>query len=341
MGKFDILESKDVYGDNRSKIFDKYGTRCSLTDFAILTGGYVFQFNHTKEGTELKNRTCCWWLKTFYLGDVFCVDGNGYRTVQEVYKNSYVVRPFTKFSSICKDVKNIRKDEFGIEIGEYGMYPNSVVDEKTSYKLEKIYSNNGLQKTGKKYKTDNYIFDEYKFHGNRYVRVVVDKDRYIKELNDGTKIEKNKAYWLKVEAIEWFIDREKDMVFPKRGVTSDVAFDKNPHYYGVFEKTNIKKFLDEEFEYEILPIKKENKDNKITYNDVLNYKYKNAELMTKEEKQKMFVELLKVDQSNFESARSFVSQMGDEYLKIFDALWECDTNKYNSESVKVLRKNIK
>ena len=341
MRNFDILESSDVFGDNRSKIFERYGTRCSLTDFAILTGGYVYQFNHTKEGTELKDRACCWWLKTFYLGDVFCVEGNGLRTIQEVYKNCYTLRPYIKFSSISKDVKNIKKNEFGIEVGEYGEFPNSVVDEKTSYKLEKIYGNNGLQKTGKQYKTDDYQFDEYKYHGNRFIRIYLDKDLYVKVLNDGTNITKGKAYWLNVEPIEFFIDREKDIAFPKRGLVSNIKFDANPHYYGVFEKTNIKKFLDEEFKYEILPLKDKNKDDAITYSDVLNHKYKNAKLMTKEEKQKIFIELLKVDESNLESARSFVSQMGGEYLKIFDALWKKESSKYNVSSTKILTKKMK
>lgn len=341
MKNFDILESNDVFGNGRSKIFDKYGTRCSLTDYAILTGGYVYQFNHTKEGTELMNRTCCWWLKTFYLGDVFCVEGNGLRTVQEVYKNCYALRPYVKFSSISKDVKNISKDQFGIEIGEYGVFPNSVVDEKTSHKLEKIYSNNGLQKTGKEYKTDDYTFEEYKFHGNKYIRIVLDRDLYVKELNAGTKIVKNNIYWLNVEPIEWFIDREKDIAVSRRGIVSNIKFDKNPHYYGVFDDTNIKKYLNEEFKYDILPSKENKKEEKITYCDVLNYKYKNAKKMTKEEKQHMLVELLKVDEENIESARSFARQMGDEYLKIFEALCVKDNNKYDTASVKTLKKSIK
>ena len=342
MRNFDILESVDVFGENKSKIFEKYGTRCSLTDFAILTGGYVYQFNHTKEGTELKDRACCWWLKTFYLGDVFCVEGNGLRTVQEVYKNCYTIRPCIKFSSISRDVKNIRRDVCGVEIGEYGVYPNSVVDDKISSKLEKIYSNNGLQKTGKQYKTDEYTFDEYKYHGDRYVRIVLDKDLYVKELNDGKIISKGKTYWLNVEPIEWFIDREKDMAIPKRGLVSNIKFDNNPHYYGVFENTNVKKFLDEEFKYEVIPSKDKKQDNKITYNDVLNYKYKNAKMMTKEEKQKMFVELLKVDETNYENARSFVNQMGDEYLKIFDALWRKESSSnYSASDVKMLTKTKK
>ena len=342
MVKFDILESKDVFGDKRLKVFNKYGTRCSLTDFAILTGAYVYQFNHTREGTELKNRTCSWWIKTFYLGDVFCVDGNGYRSVQEVYNNQYTLRPVTSFSSISKDMKNIRVNQLGVEIGEYGMYPNSLVDEKYSYKLEKIFQNGGINTTGKIYKTDTQEYIEYKHHGNRFIRIVQEKHSYIKKLNNGTELKKGNVYWLNVEPIEWLIDRESDKVFPLRGIVGDIKFDNNPHYYGSFENTNIKRFLDDEFIHEIIPtqIKEEKITNNLTINDIFTYKYKNTKMLSKKDKQNILFELLNTDDKNTNDARNFVKQMGDEYLKIFDALREKENKDFimEKEKIKIYKK---
>ena len=343
MIKFDILEAKDVFGDDKLKIFNRYGTRCALTDFAILTGAYVFQFNHTKEGTELKDRTCCWWLKSFYLGDVFCVDGNGYRVVQDVYVNHYCVRPVTNFSSIEKEMKNIKVNQFGVEVGEYGMLPNSNVDVKYSYKLEKLYQNGGLNKTGKIYKTDTKSFDEYKHHGNRFIRIELEKDLYVKELNDGAEIKKGNTYWLKVEPIEWIIDREKDIVIPLKGLVGDIKFDNNPHYYGKFEDTNISKFLNEEFINEIIPVKLEEEKvaKNMTMSDIFNYNYKNAKNLSKKEKQDILLELINSDDLNLESARSFAKQMGNEYLKIFDALKQNETTNFvlDQNKLKVYKKN--
>lgn len=337
MIKFDILDSKDVFGDSQLSFFSKYGARCSLTDFAILTGGYVYQFNHTKEGTELKDRTCCWWLKTFYLGDVFCVDGNGYRTVQEVYSNNYTVRPVTNYSDISKDMKNIKVNQFGVETGEYGMLPNSNVEEKYSSKLEKLYQNGGLNKTGKIYKTDTKSFEEYKHHGNRFIRIELEKDLYVKKLNDGTEIKKGNIYWLNVEPIEWFIDRENDKVIPSRGIVSDIKFDNNPHYYGKFEDTNINKYLNERFIKEIIPVKLE--EEKVTKNmtmsDIFNYNYKNAKNLSKKEKQSIMLELINTNDVNTESARNFAKQMGDEYLKIFDALKQNETTNFVLDRSKI------
>ena len=337
MVKFDILESKDVFGDKRLKVFNKYGTRCALTDFAILTGAYVYQFNHTREGTDLKDRTCSWWIKTFYLGDVFCVDGNGYRSVQEVYNNQYTLRPVTSFSSISKDMKNIRVNQLGVEVGEYGMYPNSLVDEKYAYKLEKIFQNGGINTTGKAYKTDTQEYVEYKHHGNRFIRIVQEKHSYIKKLNNGTELKKGNVYWLNVEPIEWLIDREADKVFPLRGIVGDIKFDNNPHFYGDFEKTNIKKYLDNKFAKEIVPIKIEEQkiNNKLSVSDIFNYKYKNANSLSKQEKQKIILELLDTDDKNLEEARIFVRQMGEEYLKIFDALRQNETEEYIKDKNKL------
>ena len=344
MVKFDILESKDVFGENKLDFFKKYGSRCSLTDFAILTGAYVYQFNHTKEGTELKNRTCSWWLKTFYLGDVFCVDGNGYRIVQEVYNNQYALRPVTSFSSISRDMKNIKVNQFGVEDGEYGMYPNSLVDEKYSYKLEKIFQNGGINTTGKVYKTDTQEYVEYKHHGNRFIRIVQEKKSYIKQLNDGTEIKKGNVYWLNVEPIEWLIDRKQDKVFPLRGIVGDIKFDNNPHYYGKFEDTNIKRFLDNEFTNEIVPVqmKEDKMIGNITLNDIFTYKYKNAKMLSKQDKQNILLELLNADDKKIDGTRSFVKQMGDEYLRIFDALREKDNNDFIMEKDKIkIYKNSK
>ncbi len=328
MIEFDILESSDVYGDNRLKSFVKYGTRCSLTDFAILTEGYVFQFNHTKEGTELKDRTCCWWTKTTYLGDVFAVDGNGYRTVEKVTTNCFALRPVTSFKKIATKMKNIRKNKFGIEIGEYGMYPNSVVDLKYSKKLEKLYKSNGLNATGKIYKTDDRKFVEYKHHGNRFIRIEQEKDYYAKKLNNGAEIKKGNIFWLNVEPIEWIIDRDSDKVFPLRGIVSNVKFDNMLHYYGDFKKSNIKKFLDEKFSKEIIPIKSDEQKitNDLTISDIFNYKYKNTKMLSKKEKENILLELINIDDFNIDSARDFAKQMGDDYLRIFDALREHETS---------------
>ena len=343
MKKFDILESSYVFGNEKLNFFDKYGVRCSLTDFAILTGGYVYQFNHTKEGTELKDRTCCWWLKSFYLGDVFCVDGNGYRTVSEIYANQYVIRPTTSFSSVAKEMKNIHVNKFGIEVGEYGVFPNSNVAANYSYKLEKLYQNGSLNKTIKAYKTDTMSFDEYKHHGNRFIRFELDRDLYIKELNDGTEIKKGNVYWIKVEPIEWFIDRKNDKVVPYKGIVSDIKFDNTPHYYGKFEDTNIYKYLNEEFLKEIIPIKVEEETiaSEMTMSDIFNYKYKNAKNLSKKEKQKIMLELINANDVNVQSARSFAKQMGDEYLKIFDALKQCETNNFvfDKNKLKVYRRD--
>ena len=61
---FTFLTEEQVFGDNRLEIFDKYGTKASMTDFSILLGGYVSSIYYSSEGRSLKNRTGYWWTKT-------------------------------------------------------------------------------------------------------------------------------------------------------------------------------------------------------------------------------------------------------------------------------------
>lgn len=328
MKKFTILDLEQVFKDRRLGVFNTYGVKCSPTDFAILTGAYVYQFNHTKEGTNYRNRTCCWWLNNSYLGDVYTVDGNGNKAIQDVYENHFVVRPITTFSSVKNDIRNIRKDRFGTEIGEYGMYPNSLVEKRDSYKLEKIFKNNGLNMTGKVYKTDTKEFNEYKNHGNRFIRFVQDKDSYIKQLNDGTEIKKGNIYWLNVEPIEWLIDRKNDIIIAKNGLVSDVKFDTKPHYYGKFEDTNIKRFLDNNFSIVISsPKERIDQFNDEFINDnIYNYQYNNLKKISKKEKQRVLLDLLSSSDEKNDKKRQIAKQMGDEYLKIYDALKTYNSN---------------
>lgn len=61
---FTFLEENQIFGDTQLDIFKKYGTKCGITDFAILLGGYVADGIYTSEGNTLKDRTGWWWTKT-------------------------------------------------------------------------------------------------------------------------------------------------------------------------------------------------------------------------------------------------------------------------------------
>ena len=80
-----FLLEEQIFGDNKLEILKKYGTRCAITDFSILLGGYVSSDYYTSEGKTLKNRAGWWWTKTPNVGgDVHLVDDNGDRACYDV-----------------------------------------------------------------------------------------------------------------------------------------------------------------------------------------------------------------------------------------------------------------
>ena len=71
-----------IYGENgveQLEVFSKYGTKCAITDFAVILGGYVDNNNYSSEGDELKHRTGWYWSAShsnaYSVRVVYC-DGN-------------------------------------------------------------------------------------------------------------------------------------------------------------------------------------------------------------------------------------------------------------------------
>lgn len=64
MSSLTFLDESHIKGANQLDIFKKYGTKCAITDFSILLGGYVTSAYHTSEGNTGKDRTGWWWTKT-------------------------------------------------------------------------------------------------------------------------------------------------------------------------------------------------------------------------------------------------------------------------------------
>ena len=66
MNNFTFLTDEQLFGNNQLDIISRYGTKCAITDFSILLGGYVSSDDYTSEGNTRKDRTGWWWTKTPY-----------------------------------------------------------------------------------------------------------------------------------------------------------------------------------------------------------------------------------------------------------------------------------
>ena len=189
---FTFLTEEQCFGDKQLDILKKYGTKCAITDFSILLGGYVSDY-YTSEGNTRKDCSGCWWTKTPFDGDARIVDGYGFRSWLCVNGRSRGARPALPFSSISDICSEGVRGRNGILEVEYGEYPQTVVSEDFSRILEMAfanmpYSNNEMKTTGKSYTTDSVRYQdsdtpfqarthtEYEYNGKKYIRFVGDSN---------------------------------------------------------------------------------------------------------------------------------------------------------------------
>ena len=275
---FDFLKEEQVFGENRLKIFEKYGTKAAITDFSILLGGYVNNDYHTKEGNTDKDRIGWWWTRTDDGdNDARAVRNDGDRDCDDVTYRNLGARPALPYSSISSTASNEVRGSFGIKEVEYGEYPQTIVDERFSRELEENYKRgSGIRKTGKTYTTDSVDYndcdrsfeprkhEEFEYKGRRYIRIVGDHNGENYKLSDGRTIVSGEPYWIAVEPIKWLVDERANIALSKKIIFSGVQFKKTRDYKGDFNRTDIKQFIDNYFSKEIVSSKDDILENNKT-----------------------------------------------------------------------------
>ena len=265
MNNFTFLTDEQIFGNNQLDIISRYGTKCAITDFSILLGGYVTSYYYTSEGNARKDRTGWWWTKSSDGdNDAIVVSKSGDRSWFNVSKRSGGYRPALPYSSIQSISSNGLRGANGIKEIEYGEYPQTIVDENYSRELERAYNNRSLGTTGKNYTTDSVryqdtdtsfrarTYTEYEYNGSKYIRFVGDLNCEGEVLSDGRTIETGQAYWVRVEPITWLVDERANIALSKKLIFSGLQFKNRRDYKGDFDRTDIKQFMDNYFSKEIV-----------------------------------------------------------------------------------------
>ena len=273
-----FLTEEQIFGDNKLEILKKYGTRCAITDFSILLGGFVSLDSYTSEGNTRKDRTGWWWTKSSDGGNAArVVNGDGNGDWYNVCIRNGGARPALPYSSIQSISSNGVRGKSGIKEIEYGEYPQTIVDENYSSELESAYNNRNLRTTGKTYTTDSVRYQdtdtsfrarthtEYEYNGSKYIRFVGDSNCAGKFLSDGRTIKTGQAYWVRVEPITWLVDERANIALSKKLIFSGVQFKNRRDYKGDFDRTDIKQFMDKYFSKEIITM-----DNILTTSSKIN-----------------------------------------------------------------------
>ena len=230
-----------------------YGIKVAPTDLAIILGAPVVTNGHTSEG----DFPCSVWSKgEVGRGHVGCVDPHGYYVWGNTYDSHNGVRPALPPEETSKiRPENVQQGPNGVQIAEYGEYPQTIVSEDVAKQLEAM----SLHPTGKQYHFSAYgsPCPEYWHNGEKYVCVqpksADDDDRFQYKYHfcHGHKLEMGQTYWLRVEPIQWLMDPSGTWI-SKKCLLAGISFD-DKSYRGDFSNTLIAKFLKDYFDIEMLP----------------------------------------------------------------------------------------
>lgn len=259
MADMTLLTSEQLFGDSKLEVFEKYGTRCGITDFARILGGYVNSVNVTIEECHLKNCTCQYWTKTDDgYNSALVVASWGKFSPCSVKQYDICIRPVIPYLDLSSISSNIMEGPNGTKIIEYGQYPKWIVSKNMARKLELIYSVGLLRKTGSTYTTNSSNHKgqfnpsefvpkthiEYKYKDKKYIRLIGDKRSKGKMLADRRIGEENKVYWLEVEPVLWLVDEKSKLLISKEAILSGIQFNRINNYKGDFEKVDLKMYMD-------------------------------------------------------------------------------------------------
>ncbi len=252
MNKITLLTQNDIFPPNKLNV-DQF--KCTITDFAILLGGYVSTTDFINEQYVNKNRTTWYWLQNNNFAikpSIIREDG----TINERYANKRDggIRPVMEINN-TNDFKYINDKEF-----IYGEYPQTVLEEFQSHNLERKFNDGTLIKTGKVYEVDSASNDEdykpeilyeYVYNGEKFVRIHARTNGVY--LSDNRKIKTGEPYWVKVEPIKWLYDKKYNKAITKEVLISGIQFNNSLIYKYPFENSNIYKYLDNVFIKDIAP----------------------------------------------------------------------------------------
>ena len=259
---FTFLNDDQIWGDDALEVIKRYGTKVAPTDLTVILGGGM---NNSGARTYEGDLGCASWTASLgYNCLVRCVYHNG--AVFWINSNNRWIsaRPALLPSEASKISPREASGFDGIRVAEYGEYPQTVADERTSERLERLHSLSSLRSTGKNYTFDSVAlgdcytpfkkttYPEYKMDGKRYVRIPGRPSDNASKLSTGEQVKDGKPYWVEVQPIEWLMDRSGTMV-AKKCLFAGIQFDTKNSYDGDFSKTSMKHYLDTYFAKEMEP----------------------------------------------------------------------------------------
>lgn len=157
-----MLTREEVFGSQKIDIIDKMGTKCAVSDFAILLGANVSDQEFALNNTSLKSRTTTWFLASqMKMGVAFTINTDGHVKWTSPTDRFPAIRPVLEYQTFSdKLVKNSKEISMPLEI-EFGEYPQYAVSHCLAQQLEASFLTGNLQTTGKTYTIDARKTNEF------------------------------------------------------------------------------------------------------------------------------------------------------------------------------------
>ena len=260
MAKFRILNFDQVFAfKNNLEIIQKSGSMAIATDFSILLGLYLDDdAHHFLDDDNIIAHFGPWWIDGDMSTLKASVDEWGHPNMIYPDFSRLGCRPVVSYSSVSSDCSSLHLNENDVYECTYGEYPQTVVSEEEAKELNDLYLNKKLNLTGKTYTCNSsdddleHYYDEYEYQGEKYIRVNGDTNFGIL-LSNNSPIVNNSSYWIKVEPVEWLVDKSADIMISKKILFSGVPLSRNYYYKGSFKKSLLKKYLNNKFSKDIIP----------------------------------------------------------------------------------------
>ena len=259
-----LLKEEHIWGDKALQVMKSYGTKVGMSDLGVLLGGAVSKSDNTT--SDGQRAGFVWSASSLENGYVRAVNNNGGRGYNYPDGRNCGARPALP-SSVASSIRlseaKPSKKISGVDVVEYGEYPQTIADESITRELEQAFSKNLLQKTGKTYHFDSEKRDaydkpfnakehaEYQHKGKRYVRVEAKPyGEGYSTLSNGNTPQTGEVYWVQVQPIEWLRD-PSGICVARQALFAGVQFDRKKSYDGNFEKTDMKSYLQNYFAKEM------------------------------------------------------------------------------------------
>lgn len=224
-----FLTQNQLYDDTALDVIKKRGTKAVITDYAIILGGYVSNFD---DGSNLKYKIGSYFTGSYNESSVGIVYDDGKNYYTSLNRRDTGIRLVMPFKDKVPSNNGIvfEKPDGVLEV-EYGYYPQDSVSIKLEEELNNKFLNNNIKVTGNIHLFDSYgnitTTEVYELNGKKFVFVKANfyRNRNSYKLSND-KVYKNGSYvWIEIKPIKWLIDKKSNLMIMEKIIFEGVSFE--------------------------------------------------------------------------------------------------------------------